>query len=75
MEEDIREAFNIPDHKVSIYKTKEEALKVFEDKLNACISVINNEWLVGPRTHHSKLPKLTKSDLQEEFGDLIILLS
>ena len=50
-------------------------MKDFDEKSNSYIALVNNEWIVGPRKHHSKFPKLTWLDLQEVTRDLMIMLS
>ena len=51
--DDIRDTFNILEHKVDIRKTKKDAMKDYENRFGHYICLINEEQLEGPKMTHS----------------------
>lgn len=75
-DEAVREAFKIPNYQGMQTRTKEDAQAMFEKGPDACMTLINNEWVLETRRHHSNLPKkLLSSDFKEDFSDMIFLLN
>lgn len=56
--------------------TKDEYENRYTKKMDACKNVVNKEWMIEPRLHHSKAPKtLMCTDFKEEYSDLVFLLN
>lgn len=71
----IQEAFGIPSHHKSSYKTKEDTRRIFEERSEQCTTNFNKLWLLKPRPI-KKMPKtLPQTDFKEDYGDIILLLN
>lgn len=53
----IVEVFEIPRGADMKDKTKDEYEAKYKLKMNACKTLVNKEWMIEPRAHHSKAPK------------------
>lgn len=75
-EESIGEVFAIPRNVDMQEINKDEALVKFEKRVEACMIVVNNEWVLETRRHHYRLPKrLLCSDFKDEYNDSIFFLN
>lgn len=75
-EEAISEAFHLPEHRDMIYKSIEGARSMCEDDPDACLSIINKNWLLKSRPRLSKILNTPhRIDFQEEYKDLITMLN
>jgi len=74
--EAIAKAFDIPSYKTTIFCDKESALQLYLAGPEKCMEVINNNWLVQPMPHVSKVPKkLHKSDFHQEINYMVVFLN
>ncbi|XP_059071493.1 uncharacterized protein LOC131062988 [Cryptomeria japonica] len=60
--ESIGEAFRFPSHHSMTYKTINGARAIYEAGPGRCGDMINNKWLLKPRPHISKMPKILSSN-------------
>lgn len=72
----LAEVFGIPSGADIKDITKDEYEDRYKKKMDACKTMVNKEWMIEPRPHHSKAPKtLMCTDFKEEYSDLVCLLN
>lgn len=75
LEKAISEAFHLLEQRDMIYRSLEGAKSIYEDDPDACLSIINRDWLQKSRPRLNKIPNGPhRIDFQEEFRDLITML-
>lgn len=71
-EDVIAEVFGIPRGVDMKDRTKDEYEERYKKKMDVCKTVVNKEWMIDPRTHHSKAPKtLMCIGFKDEYSDLV----
>lgn len=72
----IQETFGIPVYNRTSYRTKQDALKLYQSQQDLCASNINKNWLLKPKPTTGKMPKkLIRTHFKEEYGDIVLLLN
>lgn len=70
VEDAIAEVFGIPRSANMKDRTKDEYEAKYKAKADACKTIVNKEWMIGPR-----LPRHSCTNLKEEYSDLVFLLN
>lgn len=73
----VAEVFNIPAYDTMVYKSKDDALGLYESKPEMHDDILSKDSIKEPRSSHKRLPKKTllKSDFKDGFAELVMMLN